>query len=574
MYAARSVARAANHSARSCLLSHPVSGNLRVLCDHSPVRLLCLTLILSASSVATAAELTEPRASGMELVAHIPLGVEAGDIWVHNHHAYIGGASCGDGVQIVNVDDPARPRLLEPLRSVENATYEDVVVIRAETEQFRGDLLAVGVQACAVGGPRGLQLWDVSDPAAPVELAFFETGQRSAVHELTMRQRADRVYVYLAVPFSERNGDGGDFRIVDATNPRKPVQILDWGVRSRVNLSDADLRILGRPSVYCHSVSVSDDGRYAYLSYWDAGYIILDISDPRNPEYLMRTSYSFDDEGNAHSTFVVSDRHLLLAADEDFLIGSVGLEVVEPASNAGNVAAADLPFAKASCGISRIQAEVVFAGQACGQLTGDVAGKLAAVDGGGGCSYYEKARAAERAGAAGVIIGRTAGAPLTGGPAPVNIPAVVVAPEVLTALRASGRLVQARLGPGIDDTWGYLRILDITDPVSPKQLATFGTENTRRCPAPDTGWYTIHNPVVVGDLAYMSWYSDGVRVVNIADPSKPREVAFFVPGGEPESDPKTMVWGVAVQDGYVYLSDMLNGLWIVKLTRSPGSAPQ
>ena len=87
-----------------------------------------------------------------------------------------------------------------------------------------------------------------------------------------------------------------------------------------------------------------------------------------------------------------------------------------------------------------IAAELVFAGQACGPLTADVAGKLAAIEDGGGCRYYDKARAAERAGAAGVVIARAPGATLERGPEPVHIPAVLIAAYFvkslpLTALR-------------------------------------------------------------------------------------------------------------------------------------------
>ena len=81
------------------------------------------------------------------------------------------------------------------------------------------------------------------------------------------------------------------------------MQVSDWGVYSRLNLNDRDLRVLSRPVVYCHSVSVSVDGRYAFLSYWDAGYITLDIADPANPVFLSRTEYQADDEGNAPLSF-------------------------------------------------------------------------------------------------------------------------------------------------------------------------------------------------------------------------------------------------------------------------------
>jgi hypothetical protein len=90
------------------------------------------------------------------------------------------------------------------------------------------------------------------------------------------------------------------------------------------------------------------------------------------------------------------------------------------------------------------------------------------------------------------------------------------------------------------------------------------------------GIYSVHNAVVEGDLEYVSWYSDGVRVVDLADPRRPREVAWFVP---PPSRPRQtvatardgrrdmpLVWGVYPWKGMVLASDMNSGLWVFRVT--------
>jgi hypothetical protein len=125
--------------------------------------------------------------------------------------------------------------------------------------------------------------------------------------------------------------------------------------------------------------------------------------------------------------------------------------------------------------------------------------------------------------------------------------------------------VRVTLGP---NTWGFLRIYDLSDPTQPRQISTFATELSRQCPPPDDGWYTIHNPFVVGDTAYLSWYADGVRVLDISDPSHPRETAFFVPPDRPDEQGflggKASVWGVYVQDDLIFLSDINTGLYILR----------
>ncbi|MEJ7606450.1 MAG: hypothetical protein WKF37_09310, partial [Bryobacteraceae bacterium] len=73
----------------------------------------------------------------------------------------------------------------------------------------------------------GVDFWDVTNPGQPRRLSFLSTG--GGVHELSMFQRGDRVYALLAVPFSEVAGLGGDLRIIDVTDPERPVSVVDWG---------------------------------------------------------------------------------------------------------------------------------------------------------------------------------------------------------------------------------------------------------------------------------------------------------------------------------------------------------
>jgi hypothetical protein len=89
------------------------------------------------------------------------------------------------------------------------------------------------------------------------------------------------------------------------------------------------------------------------------------------------------------------------------------------------------------------------------------------------------------------------------------------------------------------------------------------------------GVYSVHNAVVRGTLEYASWYSDGVRVVDLADPRRPREVAWFVPPAGPARQTVAsgqngergmpMVWGVYPWKDLVLASDMNSGLWVFRV---------
>jgi hypothetical protein len=136
--------------------------------------------------------------------------------------------------------------------------------------------------------------------------------------------------------------------------------------------------------------------------------------------------------------------------------------------------------------------------------------------------------------------------------------------------------------PSRQKEWGYQRFYDLTDPSRPRKLSTFATENAAAGVdgrIPRNGFYAVHNAVLLNNVEYASWYSDGVRIVDISTPAAPREIGYFVPPAR--ADPEgfivapdgnrfvTMVWGVTVGDepDLVYATDMNSGLWIFRVLR-------
>jgi hypothetical protein len=136
----------------------------------------------------------------------------------------------------------------------------------------------------------------------------------------------------------------------------------------------------------------------------------------------------------------------------------------------------------------------------------------------------------------------------------------------------------------VGGSWTHQRIFDTTRLDRPTLLSTFATESA--VPGRDgqvrrDGIYSVHNAVIRGTVEYASWYSDGVRVVDLADPRRPREVAWFVPppgpvrqtvlSGQNGARGMPLVWGVYPSKDLVLASDMNSGLWVfrVRLDRDP-----
>lgn len=563
--------------------------------------LLAGGVLLWGMSGTAKSQTDQPLARNVELVGHSDLGGRGlhAAVWGHRDFAYVGSAGqrssnnpalCpGRGVTVVDIADPGRPEVVGSVAQRTATTAEDVHVLAVDSAEFRGDLLATGIQRCSEEGTGGLSLWDVTDPRAPVELGFFGTGRGPiGVHELDVFRRESRTIGLLAVPFSETLDpqNQGDLRIVDLSDPRAPVQLGHWGLGRGIGQGARDG--LGRDSQnYAHSVRASLDGRLAYVSYWDAGAVILDISDLDNPRYVGRTQFAPGDEGNAHSAVPAKGGRLLVQADEDVYTRNEALYVQVGASS--ELVDASYGSFRTLAGSEGVFGPTVYVGRGCPESGGglpedpyfaDPVGRVALVDR-GDCTFVEKVQRAQQLGAIGVVIGNRGPGTiaLDGDVSALRIPAAMIAQDSADRVKealARGEAVAIGLSTeqGRYDDWGYLRFWDITDPTNPVQVAQFATEHARPDPrqgAPEGGWYTAHQPVVLGDRLYVSWYSDGVRILDIADPTRPREVGYFVPPrGEPRpGEPvahtqRPFVWGIYVRGDLILASDQHTGLYILR----------
>src|SRR5207249_9950947 len=95
------------------------------------------------------------------------------------------------------------------------------------------------------------------------------------------------------------------FRIFDATDPRHPTEIGSWIAPDSLRGS--------KGGVFVHSVRVNPAATRAYLSYWNLGTVILDISKPTHPQYLGRTK---DPQGSAHSTAIMPNGKVMVEPHE------------------------------------------------------------------------------------------------------------------------------------------------------------------------------------------------------------------------------------------------------------------
>jgi hypothetical protein len=547
----------------------------------------------------------ERRARNISLVGSLALAPQGSvvhaDVAGYKNLAFVGkwrGLCPGTGVDIIDISRPSAPRKIADTLDASNTSMEDMEALRIGTR----DVLGIGLQDCVgaglPAGKEGLELYDISRPASPQLLSFFETAP-SGVHELDLTTTpSGRTLALLATPDREAitsddaglNGVG-DLLILDITNPANPTLVAEWGVLDAPELG-LDFYLSVRQGAdartQLHSVRANANGTRAYLSYWDGSFIMLDISDPSNPEFLGLTGYGPDDEGNAHSLDEARGGNILVTADEDgapfeFQFTSNAFPGTRFAVEANRTPPiVTLPGRE-------MAGEVVHVGRGCpadpagtGLATADPylanpAGKIALIER-GVCRFDNKIARAILAGAAGVIVyNNVAGGeglvimdvanPTTlpdGTVVPLTVPAIFVQRSTGLLLRNGTPPVTARAA-AVFNGWGYMRIFDTSDPANPTQLAEWHSPATDDEARATEGTFTIHNPEVRGNQVFASWYNEGVFVIDISQPSAPREIGQWVGAGAPAGAPPVNIWSAVPHGDLLLASDRNYGLYILKL---------
>ncbi|MGZ5092076.1 MAG: LVIVD repeat-containing protein [Burkholderiales bacterium] len=111
----------------------------------------------------------------------------------------------------------------------------------------------------------------------------------------------------------------------------------------------------------------------------------------------------------------------------------------------------------------------------------------------------------------------------------------------------------------------FLWIVDITDEKHPTPVSTFQLDDIPPEEQPYmTGCHQPSEKVVMGTEIPVAWFAHGLRIVDIARPHAPKEVAYFMPDVPPGSA-RVQSNDVTVDErGLIYLLDRVRGLHILE----------
>lgn len=366
----------------------------------------------------------------MELLAHCDLGGR-GDgmqLMTRGRHLFVGHMQPGHGTSIVDVSDPRRPSLTGRLPDY-GQTWSPKVQIAADlmlvNYERRGD---------AESERAGFAVWDISRPDAPREVCYYPIPRRG-VHRMWWTGGR---YAYMsAIPEGYRDRM---LLVIDLADPARPRESGRWwlpGTREGETKPWPE----GLKHNVHHAVV---EGDRAYVGCWDAGFRILDVSDPARPREIAGLNWAPEDGGHTHTALPLPGRKLLVVADEA-------------------------------------------TAERCQEVT------------------------------------------------------------------------------------KHVRVVDVADERRPEVLGKFPVPEGDYCSRGlRFGPHNLHEnrpgSFVSEERVWVTYYNGGLRLVDIADPRRPREIAAFVPPAPP-GQPCCQVNDVFVEpDGTVYASDRVHGgVWILRL---------
>ena len=542
-----------------------------------------------------------------------------GDVSAKGNYAYLTRyyePTCDTGgVQVVDISDPTSPKK-GPVIPSHLGTYagEGSQVISLNTKYFKGDVLIYNNEICpgARSGVGGVTLVDVTNPLKPKKLVEgfgdFSLNGKAQTHSNQVHSafgwvndETGRAYVIMT-----DDEEATDTDIIEITNPTRPTFVAEYDLSDESKQSPSAVH---GDAVFIHDEIVKKiKGRYiGLLSYWDGGYIKLDVTDPANATFIADTDYApydpvrigfgqqINPEGNGHQAEFTRDNKLFVATDEDFDPFRVDA-TIEDGPFAGHeltgVQGSEVPLIDLDTSLTGDTRAVGLACDAGSIPPPDATHKIAVIER-GVCDFVVKVQLVQAAGYEGAIVFNRTGVDgcetLISMLVEADIPAVFVSRQdgfrilgasldgytCSDARDATGTAAPAAGTDGstVDisatfDGWGYVHLYDAKTMQDHDQY--FIPESQDPAYSQGFGDLSVHEVATDpdADLAYISYYSGGLRVLKYRDaagnPDLQEVGAYIAEGGN-------NFWGVEVHkhpngQKYVLASDRDSGIWIFQYT--------
>ncbi len=231
------------------------------------------------------------------------------------------------GWSVVDVTDPAKPRVVKFLPGPENTSTGQVDIadgkmitgLERKQPDWGGD--------ASKPHDEGVLIWSLDDPANPKLLGQYKTGGNGTHRDFYSGGR----YMHLAAGMPGYRGN--IYVIVDISDPARPVEAGRWWVPGQ-HLAGGEKPA---PAVSLHGPALVV-GNLVYLPYGAAGMITLDISDVARPRLVSQLPFSPPFLGfiGTHGVLPLTARKIAVVNSE-----AIAEDCLEPLNQASIVDIAD-----------------------------------------------------------------------------------------------------------------------------------------------------------------------------------------------------------------------------------------
>lgn len=247
------------------------------------------------------------RARGFRRIGYLDLP-GGGQVVVDGTFAYVGHMRPPHGTSIVDVGDPAHPRLVSQVGVPDEIHSHKVRVINefmlVNNERFPPTNASRSPVV-------GLRIYDVSDRRHPQEVGFFPTYGRG-VHRFDLQET-------LAFVSTEWEGFASNIlAILDVSDPPRPSLVGRWWLPGQEGRASASS--LGEGEHYWVHLALARGSR-VYAACGRAGAVIVDVSDPRRPTAVGATAWNPPYVSPTHTFLpvqhLIRNRRFAIVTDED-----------------------------------------------------------------------------------------------------------------------------------------------------------------------------------------------------------------------------------------------------------------
>ncbi|MBY0491665.1 MAG: Ig-like domain-containing protein [Gemmatimonadaceae bacterium] len=198
------------------------------------------------------------------------------EVWVHPNGkvAYLGSGSGGDVAYVIDVSNPADPKVVDSLLT--NTRRVNDLMTDAD-----GKIL-VHTREGASDRKNGIVIYTLDDPLHPKKVSEFTETVTAGVHSsfVYRDKKTGQLNVFIT------NDGTGAVHVINLDDPAKPRELAQW-----TTPRDASGRSL-------HDIDIQDG--LLYGSWWNDGLVILDVGNgikggtPAKPQFVSQYKYDLD----------------------------------------------------------------------------------------------------------------------------------------------------------------------------------------------------------------------------------------------------------------------------------------